>query len=329
MAVRRSAHGSAPDAAGRVHHRDVVVRDQLGHHDQSRHVRDGRWRSAGCGGQLGVSVRRRRGAHHRAARRQPRHARAVEPDGGRRRDGTDRGIGRLLCLPVCVERFRPGIGDQPWLDRGVRTDRPRAGRRTGPRIGDALGSGTRCAVRWGIRCGSWDLVPAGSTAGSPAEPGRGHAALCSAGRRADHHCRRPVPGRQRSGDRHRRRADLHRRADPAVPDDQGQRHAHPAPGEPRTRSRAAGVRRPADRLPNRGAVHRPGGPRSGAAPAEPAPAGAAVHRPRRLQGGERHPRAPGRRRAGNQGRRAAAGRDPFQRHGRPVRRRRVRRTDRG
>ncbi len=50
----------------------------------------------------------------------------------------------------------------------------------------------------------------------------------------------------------------------------------------------------------------------------------ALHRPRRLQDRQRQPRSPGRRPAPGRGRRPAGHRRPRRRHGRPLRRRRVR-----
>ena len=68
---------------------------------------------------------------------------------------------------------------------------PGAAMRSGAGSGAQSGAGLRCGIR--------NLVRARSAAGSPAKQSREHAALPSAGRRADHHCRGPVPATAATG----------------------------------------------------------------------------------------------------------------------------------
>ncbi|CAK7280781.1 conserved hypothetical protein [Streptomyces misionensis JCM 4497] len=156
---------------------------------------------------------------------------------------------------------------------------------------------------------------------------------------AHHPHRVPLPLRRwghRPLGRHRERGRLaerrvHRQPAPRRADlQQPGRHRTGAPPGPVAAQRGA---RPAHRPAQPRPVHptRPAGPvrAPGHRPGRrPAGYGGALHRPRRLQGRQRHHRAPGRRRTPDPGRPQTPGRGPPGRHRLPAGRRRVRGPDR-
>ena len=121
-------------------------------------------RTAGPADQPRLPVRRHRGADDGAAQRQPAGRPAVGPGGRGRRDGADRGVGRLLRLhgrrPASSHRR---FDDRARLDRRVRADRlrgtgRRADRRPAPSATARL-AGHRADRRWRVGRSMLPYVP--------------------------------------------------------------------------------------------------------------------------------------------------------------------------
>ncbi len=132
--------------------------------------------------------------------------------------------------------------------------------------------------------------------------------------------RPPVPGRGHGHEPARQ---------PGRPRPRPQHPRRHRPGRARGAADRAGLHRLADRAAEPGAVQGPAAARAQPRVAADVTVGGDVPRPRRVQGGQRHPRAQQGRRAAGAGGRPAPRPGAARRHGGPLRRRRVRGADRG